>query len=131
LTGTIICRILLKSSSSKKVLKIGTSCSLIGGIFFFITSFSGIWHWIVLVISMFIIMMSHGINFPISQSGAINPFPKLAGTASGLMGFIFMLSAFFAGIIIGVSYNKTLYPIAFISLTICFLNFISVRFFFK
>lgn len=127
MTGTLICRRLLMTITGAQALHIGTACALAGGCFFLIATWLGLWHWSMVVLSMFITMASHGIIFPVTQAGAVAPFPKQAGTAAGLMGSIMMLCAFIVGSLVGATHNGTLYPMAVISCCIGSLNFITVR----
>ncbi|MGB4345683.1 MAG: multidrug effflux MFS transporter [Burkholderiaceae bacterium] len=127
MTGTLICRRLLKSISSVAALRIGTTCSLISGSFFLATTIAGLAHWATMVVAMFMAMVSHGINFPVTQSGAVSPFHKQAGTAAGLMGALLMLFAFLVGSLVGATNNGTLYPMASIAFVLGLLNFCSVR----
>ncbi|MEY5002264.1 MAG: hypothetical protein RL678_73 [Pseudomonadota bacterium] len=127
MSGTLVCRRLLKTISGKQALRIGTTCSLSAGIFFLIATLLGWWHWSVVVLAMFLSMASHGINFPVSQAGSVAPFAKQAGTAAGLMGAVMMAFAFVSGSIVGATHNGTLYPLAIISAVLGALNFLSVR----
>jgi DHA1 family bicyclomycin/chloramphenicol resistance-like MFS transporter len=127
MTGTLICRRMLKSMSNMQALRIGTACAFASGVIFFIAVLLGFSHWSLLIIVMFLAMASHGINFPVTQSSAVSPFPKQAGTAAGLMGALFMLFAFLIGSLVGVSHNGTLVPMAIIALILGTLNFLSVR----
>ena len=127
MSGTLVCRRLLKTISGEQALRIGTACSFSAGIYFLAAALLGWWHWTVVVIAMFLSMASHGINFPVSQAGSIAPFPEQAGTAAGLMGAVMMAFAFVSGTIVGVTHNGTLYPLAIISAVLGTLNFLSVR----
>ena len=127
MSGTLVCRRLLKTISGEQALRIGTACSLSAGIYFLTATLLGWWHWAVVVLAMFLSMGSHGINFPVSQAGAIAPFPKQAGTAAGLMGAVMMAFAFVSGTVVGATHNGTLYPLAIISAVLGTLNFLSVR----
>ena len=127
MSGTLVCRHLLKSISGEQALRIGTACSFSAGLYFLVATLLGWWHWSVVVLAMFLAMASHGINFPVSQAGSIAPFPKQAGTAAGLMGAVMMALAFVSGTIVGVTHNGTLYPLAIISAVLGTLNFLSVR----
>ncbi len=127
MTGTIICRRLLKEMSGLQALRIGTACSLMSGVFFLAATLFGLIHWSMMLVAMFLAMVAHGINFPITQSGAVSPFPKQAGTAAGLMGALFMLFAFIVGSIVGATHNGTLYPMAIIACVLGALNFYSAR----
>lgn len=127
MTGTLICRRLLKTFSSTDALRIGTACSLGAGVFFLTATVAGLWHWTTVVVAMFLTMTAHGINFPVTQSGAISPFARQAGTAAGLMGALFMACAFLTGTLVGTTHNGTLYPLAMIACALGALNFIAVR----
>lgn len=127
MTGTLICRRLLKEISGLQALRIGTACSLVSGVFFLAATLFGLIHWSMMLVAMFLAMVAHGINFPITQSGAVSPFPKQAGTAAGLMGALFMLFAFIVGSLVGATHNGTLYPMAIIACALGALNFYSAR----
>jgi len=127
MSGTLVCRRLLKTISGEQALRIGTTCSLTAGLYFLAATLLGLWHWSVVVLAMFLAMASHGINFPVSQAGAVSPFPKQAGTAAGLMGAVMMAFAFVIGSIVGATHNGTLYPLAIIAAVLGTLNFASVR----
>ncbi len=127
MTGTLICRRLLKSISGEQALRIGTAVSMAAGLYFLAATLLGLWHWAMVVLAMFLAMVAHGINFPVTQSGAVAPFAKQAGTAAGLMGAIFMAFAFIIGSIVGATHNGTLYPLAILAAVLGSLNFVSVR----
>ena len=48
-----------------------------------------------------------------AQAGAVAPFPRQAGAAAGVLGFLTMALAALVGWWIGVSNNATVYPLAF------------------
>ncbi len=127
MTGTLVCRRMLKSISSEQALRIGTTVSLVAGVYFLAATLLGLWHWAMVVLAMFLAMVSHGINFPVTQSGAVAPFAKQAGTAAGLMGAVMMAFAFTVGSIVGATHNGTLYPLAILACVLGSLNFLSVR----
>ena len=114
--GTMLCQRLLRRTNAGSAFRIGTAASLFGGILFFACVIAGVHHWMAVVAVMFLTFGAHGINSPVSQAGAVTPFPKLAGTAAGLSGGLYMVMAFIIGTVVGASYNGTLYPLAFISL---------------
>jgi len=70
------------------------------------------------VVAQFTVMASHGINFPCAQSGSVAPFPRQAGAAAGLFGFITMSIALLVGLWVGASHDGTLLPLAIIAATI-------------
>jgi len=68
-------------------------------------------------------MIGIGLASPNSQAGAIGPFPKAAGAASSLLGFLQMSIAAGVGTILGSIEAQTAWPMALaILLTTCGLN---------
>ena len=127
LCGTIVCRRLLPRFGPSATLRIGSTLSLAAGALFLAAVALGFAHWSVVVVAMFMTMGAHGINFPVSQSGSVTPFPQQAGTAAGLMGAIVMLAAFGVGTIVGATFDGTLFPLAATACGIAACIFASVR----
>lgn len=125
--GTILCRHLLPRFGPAITLRIGSSMSLAAGALFLAMVGFGIAHWTLVTLAIFLTMLAHGVNFPVSQSGSVTPFPKQAGTAAGLMGALYMCVAFAVGTAVGASYNGTLYPLALIACAMGAAVFASVR----
>ena len=127
LCGTIVCRRLLPRFGPSATLRIGSTLSLAAGALFLAVVAAGFAHWSVVVIAMFLTMGAHGLNFPVSQSGSVTPFPQQAGTAAGLMGAIVMLAAFGVGTIVGATFDGTLFPLAATACALGACIFASVR----
>ena len=123
LLGTLVCRRLLGRLGLPQTVTVGTSISLASGGLFLLLVSLGIAHWSIVVGSLFLTMFAHGINFPCAQSGAIAPFPREAGAAAGLLGFISMAAALATGTWIGISHDGTLHPLALTSASIGVLLF--------
>jgi MFS transporter, DHA1 family, multidrug resistance protein len=115
MSGTILCRRLLPKFGQAITLRIGTTMSLGAGALFLTGVGVGFVHWTLVTAAMFLTMLAHGVNFPVSQSGSVTPFPKQAGTAAGLMGALYMCIAFAVGTAVGGTFNGTLYPLAIIA----------------
>lgn len=127
LGGTIVCRKLLPRFGPPITLRIGSAGSLVAGALFLAAVSLDLAHWSLVVGAMFLTMGGHGINFPVSQSGSVTPFPQQAGTAAGLMGALYMLVAFCVGTVVGASFDGTLLPLALISCALGASIFLSVR----
>lgn len=123
LIGTLICRRLLARIGLARTLSAGTTLSLCAGLLFAALVLAGIEHWSVVVGCLFLTMGAHGINFPCAQTGAVAPFPREAGAAAGLLGFITMLAALVTGTWVGMSHDGTLVPLALTSASIGMLLF--------
>ncbi|MFZ6770868.1 multidrug effflux MFS transporter [Undibacterium sp. Di26W] len=127
LGGTVVCRRLHARFGTKLTLRIGSSLSLAAGAIFLAMVLAGMQHWAMIPPVMFMTMGAHGINFPISQSNSVSPFPQQAGTAAGLMGALYMLVAFIVGTVVGGTHNGTVYPLAIIACCMGSLIFIAAR----
>lgn len=127
MSGTILCRRLLPKFGPAITLRIGSTMSLGAGAIFLAAVGFGVAHWSLVVVSMFMTMGAHGVNFPVSQSGSVTPFPQQAGTAAGLMGALYMSVAFGVGTAVGASFNGTLYPLALVACALGVGIFASVR----
>jgi MFS transporter, DHA1 family, multidrug resistance protein len=55
----------------------------------------------------------HGIHQPCGQTGAIGPFPQIAGVASALAGCLLALTAFAVGLWLGQAMDGSLRPMAY------------------
>jgi DHA1 family bicyclomycin/chloramphenicol resistance-like MFS transporter len=61
---------------------------------------------------MFVVLLGHGLLQPSSQMGAIGPFPRQAGAAAALGGFLMYVVAVLLGLILGSSFDGTMVPLA-------------------
>jgi DHA1 family bicyclomycin/chloramphenicol resistance-like MFS transporter len=127
LGGTLICRRLLGKIGIDRVLALGTTIGLVGGLGFLGLVLADVRHWALVVAAQFVVMMAHGLNFPCTQSGSLAPFHQQAGAAAGLFGCITMFAALLAGTWVGASHDGTLLPLATISATVCVILFASAR----
>ncbi|BBB65367.1 Bcr/CflA family drug resistance efflux transporter [Undibacterium sp. YM2] len=127
LSGTVVCRHLHARFGTKITMRMGSSLSLAAGATFLAMTLAGVQHWTMIPPIMFMTMGAHGINFPISQSNSVSPFPQQAGTAAGLIGALYMLVAFIVGSIVGATHNGTVYPLAIIACSMGSLIFIAAR----
>lgn len=127
LGGTLICRRLIGSIGIARVLALGTSVGLAGGLGFLMLVLAGINHWTLVVMAQFVVMTAHGINFPCTQSGSLAPFPEKAGAAAGMFGCLVMYAALAAGTLVGNSHDGTLLPLASISAAVGVILFTGTR----
>jgi DHA1 family bicyclomycin/chloramphenicol resistance-like MFS transporter len=56
--------------------------------------------------------LGHGVHMPCGQAGAVGPFPKAAGLASALAGFVTAVAAFAIGLWLGHALDGTVRPFA-------------------
>ena len=113
LLGTIACRHLLARRGIVRTLKLSACVSAAGGMAMAALAVVGLQHWAAILLPQFVFMFAHGINFPCAQTGAVAPFPRQAGAAAGVLGFLTMALAALVGRWIGASNDGTVYPLAF------------------
>jgi DHA1 family bicyclomycin/chloramphenicol resistance-like MFS transporter len=56
--------------------------------------------------------LGHGVHMPCGQTGAVGPFPRNAGLASALAGFVTAAAAFGIGLWLGRAMDGTVRPFA-------------------
>jgi DHA1 family bicyclomycin/chloramphenicol resistance-like MFS transporter len=81
--------------------------SALGGAAILALSLAGIAHPLAVMGPMFVFLMGHGITLPVALAAAIGPFPKVAGTASGLLGLTQLLTASIVGQVVLRTYDGT------------------------
>ncbi|WP_332675412.1 multidrug effflux MFS transporter [Aromatoleum sp.] len=115
LAGAMLCRKLLATIGVDRALSLGTALGAVAGVLFAAAVALGFHHWATVVFGHFVISFAHGINWPCAQTGAVAPFPRRAGAAAGMLGFIVMMAGLFVGVVVAASHNGTLGPMAMIS----------------
>jgi DHA1 family bicyclomycin/chloramphenicol resistance-like MFS transporter len=94
LTGTVLCRSMLRKGGRRLALIMGSAQSGLGLLAFVTVSLNPHWHGVApLVAAQVLYMLGHGFNQVCSQAGAVAPFPKEAGTAAALSGTLMILCA--------------------------------------
>lgn len=72
-------------------------------------------------------VFGNGITLPNAQAAAINEFPEVAGSASGLTGFLQMSFSAVAAQSVALIYNGTVYPLLLLMLTASALSMLSFQ----
>jgi MFS transporter, DHA1 family, multidrug resistance protein len=111
LSGTFLCRRLIKHVGVVRTVRIGGFMSIASG-----TSMGAlsllteptVW---TTILPFLPFMVAHGIHNPCGQSGAVSQFPKMAGAASALNGFMTMALAFGVGTWMGMHAIDSVYPL--------------------
>jgi DHA1 family bicyclomycin/chloramphenicol resistance-like MFS transporter len=76
----------------------------------------GLHHPLALFMPIALTTFGNGISLPNAQAGAINEFPQMAGTASGLTGFLQMGLSAVAAQLVALIFNGTVYPMLLLML---------------
>ena len=110
--GTLLCRRLLVRFGVAYTVAIGGTLSLAGGSWLLLDAWLGWQTLLGLMGPFYLFVLAHGIHQPCGQSGAVGPFPKAAGAASALGGFLMMVAAFATGLWLGAIKDGSALPMA-------------------
>ncbi|MCW2312912.1 multidrug effflux MFS transporter [Rhodoferax antarcticus] len=111
LAGTFICRHWLPRFGVRRAVGMAGVLSISGGTLMAVLTLAGwVCVWSIMPAQM-LFMIGHGIHQPCGQSGAVGPFPKAAGAASAVNGFLMMLCAFAMGGWLGTHMDGTVLPL--------------------
>lgn len=131
IAGTFVCRRLLASRGLQGAVKIGGALSLAGGTLMGLLALAGVHTWWAFLLPHYLFMVGHGIHQPCTQTGAVAPFPHIAGAASALSGFLLTVVAFGVGAWLGTRIDGTVFPLVngiwFWSAVIAFFAWVMVQ----
>lgn len=113
IAGTFLCRFWLARHGVRGCVARGGLLSLFGGTLMGGLALAGVQSVAAIVVPLTLVMLGHGVHQPCGQTGAVGPFPKAAGAASALNGFVMMLAAFGIGGWLGTHLDGTTRPLAF------------------
>ena len=110
LPGTLITRRLEPRLGLRRTTMIGGAIALASGITLNALAFSGVHSAWAICLPMFVMLLSHGLLQPVCMVGAIGAFPRNAGAAAALLGFVMHTTAALVGWWIGASLGDTALP---------------------
>jgi DHA1 family bicyclomycin/chloramphenicol resistance-like MFS transporter len=108
--GTLSAGRLSRKLGIERMLKYGTPLALASGSIMLALALAGVQNAAALLVPMFFYLIAAGINLPNAMAGAISPFPKMAGMASALMGFIQMSLGAGVGFAVGKLHDGSTVP---------------------
>lgn len=111
LSGTFLCRYLLRRVGVQRSVMLGGGITLTGGTLLALLPHLGLTHPLGVLLPFCVFMVGHGIHQPCGQSGSVGPFPEAAGAASALSGLMMMLVAFGVGSWLGWRMDGTVLPL--------------------
>ena len=112
ISGTYWCRHLLTNRGPDKAVRLSAIFAVLGAIFMAVVAFaSGTPQPWAMIVGQCLIAISHGVNQPCGQAGAIGDFPEHAGRAAALSGFAMMVAAFICGQLIAPSLGTSAWPL--------------------
>ena len=96
----------------RRMLFVGTSIALVGGLSLIVTASTGLWGLTGIVLPIFIFMVPHNITNANAAAATLEFFPQVAGTASALIGSIRFGTGAFVGALVGLLHDGTAIPMA-------------------
>lgn len=99
-----------------RLLIAGTALTATGGTLMAVLAAAEVHSVAAVVLPMLVFFLGAGFNFPSGMGGALAPYPKNAGVASALLGFLQMVVGATAGLAVGRAHDGTPLPMA---LAIC------------
>ena len=113
IAGTMLCRVLLTRYGLRRTVARAAVLTISGGSLMGGLAMAGIHNTWAIMLPVYLFMLGHGVHQSCSQSGAVGPFPRSAGAASALNGFITMVAAFAMGAWLGTHMDGTVFPLVY------------------
>ena len=95
-----------------RMMAVGTILYVLGGLAMAALAWTGTTRPAAVVAPMTVFMIGNGMVMPNGMAGAIIPFPRMAGTASALSGFLQMAAGALGGVAVGHLHDGTARPMA-------------------
>jgi DHA1 family bicyclomycin/chloramphenicol resistance-like MFS transporter len=111
LLGTFQCRRWLLRHGLDGAVRRGAGFSLAGGLSMAALALAGVQEVWAVLLPQWLYAFGHGIHQPCGQAGAVGPFPRMAGVASALNGFVLAATAFLVGLWVGHAMDGTTRPL--------------------
>ena len=109
--GNYLARHFGRRINVNRMISYGASIAILGIVIAFSLQLVGIKHPLALFAPIAFAVFGNGITLPNAQAAAINEFPRYAGSASGLTGFLQMAFSAVAAQAVALIYNGTVYPL--------------------
>lgn len=112
MAGTFVCRRWVARLGMAGAVRRGAAFSLAGGGLIVLLALAGVHSSWAVLLPQWLFAFGHGIHQPCGQAGAVGPFPKAAGAASALAGFVLAATAFGVGLWLGQALDGRVLPYA-------------------
>jgi DHA1 family bicyclomycin/chloramphenicol resistance-like MFS transporter len=113
LGGTMLCRRWLPRCGLSGAAARGAWLSLAGGVAMALLAAAGVQTVWAVWLPQCVFTMGHGVHQSCGQTGAVAPFPRSAGIASALSGFVLAFTAFLVGLWLGQAMDGSTRPLAY------------------
>jgi len=124
MAGNYFARHFGRSMELNRMIGIGVGLGFIGVSLAIALQLVGLHQPIALFAPIALAVLGNGIALPNAQAAAINEFPKFAGSASGLTGFLQMFFSAISAQLVAVIFNGTVYPLLILMLIASILSLV-------
>lgn len=111
IAGTYCCRWLLQRAGPERAVRSSAWFALAGAALMLVVAFVSEPQPWAMIIGQYLLALSHGVNQPCAQAGAVGDFPEHAGRAAALSGFAMMIAAFGLGQLMAPSLGSSAWPL--------------------
>ena len=125
--GNYVTRYYGRKFGIQRMIDYGSQISLAGIGLAIILQLLGLHHPAALFLPIAVAIFGNGITLPNAQAGAINAAPHMAGSASGLTGFMQMAFSAVAAQAVALIFNGTVYPMLVLMLLASAISLVSFR----
>jgi MFS transporter, DHA1 family, multidrug resistance protein len=109
--GTLVCRRWIVRLGLVGTVRRGAVFTLAGGLGMAACGWASAPPVALVLLSHWLFVFGHGMHQPCGQTGAVGPFPRMAGVAAALAGCVLALTAFGVGLGLGATMDGTLRPL--------------------
>jgi Bcr/CflA subfamily drug resistance transporter len=112
-----------------KMMELGFFCQLSAGglmLFFYLLGYINTY---VIIVPILLFMMGASLVFPNSSAGALTPFPKIAGMAGAVFGFVQILGGAVSSSVVALAQDENQFPIAIAFIITALLSMLVFRVF--
>ncbi len=112
MTGSFLAARLTARAGIDRLIAAATGLGAVAGGLMAALAWGGVWTVPAMIGPMYVFSVGVGIVLPTAIAGAIGPFPRTAGLASAVLGFLQLTAAATYGIVVGRLYDGTPVPMA-------------------
>jgi DHA1 family bicyclomycin/chloramphenicol resistance-like MFS transporter len=112
IAGSMITAKKVMRVGAERLLTVGAGILLLSGVTLAAVAFAGLHSVAAVVVAYFFVLVATGLIQPSALAGAIGPFPRMAGTASALAGFLQLAAGSLVGLAVARLHDGSAVPMA-------------------
>lgn len=127
MSGSYVARRVSRKLGAHRMIMVGSVLGVTGVVIALALQLLGLHHPITLFLPIALSTFGNGLSMPNAQAAALNESPGLAGSASGLTGFLQMGLSALAAQVVALIFNGTVYPMLLLMLAAALISLWSYR----